>query len=189
MCGRRDLNPYASEGATPSRWCVCQFRHFRIVGTTKIADFSNLAKPYPLTFQWLQWFPSLFTALVMHCIDRIFANLLNPFKQTPHGIEEYIVKKSKSNTRASIPLSIEELIRDLTLAIESRQASLLGRREVLSGKAKFGILVMERNFHNWHGLMHSKKVISDPVIIVTKHSCLPLACHPLRNFCSVICNS
>jgi hypothetical protein len=31
--------------------------------------------------------------LVMHCIDRIFANLLNPFKQTPHGIEEYIVKK------------------------------------------------------------------------------------------------
>ncbi|MFN4768346.1 MAG: thiamine pyrophosphate-dependent enzyme [Ignavibacteria bacterium] len=48
-------------------------------------------------------------------------------------------KKTKSNTRASIPLSKEELIRDLTLAIESRQASLLGRREVLSGKAKFGI--------------------------------------------------
>ena len=39
----------------------------------------------------------------------------------------------------SIPLSKAELIRDLTLAIESRQASLLGRREVLSGKAKFGI--------------------------------------------------
>lgn len=93
MCGRRDLNPYASEGATPSRWCVCQFRHFRIVGTTKIADFTNLAKPFPLAFRCLQWFPTLFTALVMHCIDRIFANLLNPFKQTPHGIEEYIVKK------------------------------------------------------------------------------------------------
>ena len=39
----------------------------------------------------------------------------------------------------SITLSKAELIRDLTLAIESRQASLLGRREVLSGKAKFGI--------------------------------------------------
>ncbi|MBM4174006.1 MAG: transketolase [Ignavibacteria bacterium] len=48
-------------------------------------------------------------------------------------------KKSKSNTSTSIPMSKEELIRDLTLAIESRQASLLGRREVLSGKAKFGI--------------------------------------------------
>lgn len=48
-------------------------------------------------------------------------------------------KKSNSRTTTSIPLSKEELIRDLTLAIESRQASLLGRREVLSGKAKFGI--------------------------------------------------
>lgn len=48
-------------------------------------------------------------------------------------------KKSNSRTTTSFPLSKEELIRDLTLAIESRQASLLGRREVLSGKAKFGI--------------------------------------------------
>lgn len=125
----------------------------------------------------------------MHCIDRIFANLLNPFKQTPHGIEEYIVKKSKSNTRASIPLSIEELIRDLTLAIESRQASLLGRREVLSGKAKFGIFGDGKELPQLAWAHAFKKVISDPVIIVTKHSCLPLACHPLRNFCSVICNS
>ncbi|MFN2190131.1 MAG: hypothetical protein ACK2T3_15300, partial [Candidatus Promineifilaceae bacterium] len=33
----------------------------------------------------------------------------------------------------------EELIADYVLAYESRQASLIGRREVLSGKAKFGI--------------------------------------------------
>ncbi|MFM8280151.1 MAG: thiamine pyrophosphate-dependent enzyme [Bacteroidota bacterium] len=48
-------------------------------------------------------------------------------------------KKAKPIIKNSIPLSKAELIRDLTLAIESRQASLLGRREVLSGKAKFGI--------------------------------------------------
>lgn len=33
----------------------------------------------------------------------------------------------------------EEVIRDYRIAYQSRQASLLGRREVLSGKAKFGI--------------------------------------------------
>lgn len=38
-----------------------------------------------------------------------------------------------------ISLSKEEILRDYRIACESRQASLLGRREVLSGKAKFGI--------------------------------------------------
>lgn len=33
----------------------------------------------------------------------------------------------------------EEILRDYSLAYQSRQASLLGRREVLTGKAKFGI--------------------------------------------------
>ncbi|MCB8928714.1 MAG: transketolase [Ardenticatenaceae bacterium] len=36
-------------------------------------------------------------------------------------------------------LSTAEILRDYTLANESRNASLIGRREVLSGKAKFGI--------------------------------------------------
>jgi 2-oxoisovalerate dehydrogenase E1 component len=35
--------------------------------------------------------------------------------------------------------SVEEIIRDYRLAYRSRQASYIGRREVLSGKAKFGI--------------------------------------------------
>jgi len=48
-------------------------------------------------------------------------------------------KRSKTKSTVQLPLSKEDLIQDLTLAIESRQASLLGRREVLSGKAKFGI--------------------------------------------------
>ncbi|MGZ9220607.1 MAG: alpha-ketoacid dehydrogenase subunit alpha/beta [Anaerolineales bacterium] len=37
------------------------------------------------------------------------------------------------------PLDKEEIIKDYRLAYQSRQASLIGRREVLSGKAKFGI--------------------------------------------------
>jgi TPP-dependent pyruvate/acetoin dehydrogenase alpha subunit len=35
--------------------------------------------------------------------------------------------------------STQEILRDFRIAVESRQASLLGRREVLTGKAKFGI--------------------------------------------------
>lgn len=38
-----------------------------------------------------------------------------------------------------LPLPAEEIIQDYRLAYRSRQASLIGRREVLTGKAKFGI--------------------------------------------------
>ncbi len=38
-----------------------------------------------------------------------------------------------------LPLSKEEILQDYRLAYQSRQASLMGRREVMSGKAKFGI--------------------------------------------------
>jgi len=56
-----------------------------------------------------------------------------------------------------IPLSKAEILKDYRLANESRQASLMGRREVLTGKAKFGIfgdgkeipqLAMARVFQN-----------------------------------------
>lgn len=39
----------------------------------------------------------------------------------------------------SLEIERDELLRDFRLASQSRQASLIGRREVLSGKAKFGI--------------------------------------------------
>ena len=42
-------------------------------------------------------------------------------------------------TVVALPLKKDEIIRDYRLAYQSRQASLIGRREVLSGKAKFGI--------------------------------------------------
>lgn len=55
-----------------------------------------------------------------------------------------------------LPLDKEEIIKDYRLAYQSRQVSLIGRREVLSGKAKFGIfgdgkeiaqLAIARAFH------------------------------------------
>src|SRR5574341_2391255 len=39
----------------------------------------------------------------------------------------------------ALPLEKEEVIKDYRLAHQSRQASLIGRKEVLTGKAKFGI--------------------------------------------------
>lgn len=46
-----------------------------------------------------------------------------------------MVKSAKSHTE----FKKEEVVADYRLAYRSRQASLIGRREVLSGKAKFGI--------------------------------------------------
>ena len=46
---------------------------------------------------------------------------------------------NKKKGSITLPLDKEEIIKDYRLAYQSRQASLIGRREVLSGKAKFGI--------------------------------------------------
>jgi 2-oxoisovalerate dehydrogenase E1 component len=57
---------------------------------------------------------------------------------------------------SNLPLPPEEIIKDYRLAYRSRQVSIIGRREVLSGKAKFGIfgdgkevaqLAIARAFH------------------------------------------
>ena len=53
----------------------------------------------------------------------------------PHEPTETEIKLSQSQ----VYLSAAEIMRDYSLAVQSRQASLIGRREVLSGKAKFGI--------------------------------------------------
>ena len=41
--------------------------------------------------------------------------------------------------KATFPLSKEQILNDYRIAFQSRQASLIGRKEVLTGKAKFGI--------------------------------------------------
>lgn len=45
----------------------------------------------------------------------------------------------KKKGSMALPLEKEEILQDYRLAYQSRQASIIGRREVLSGKAKFGI--------------------------------------------------
>lgn len=45
----------------------------------------------------------------------------------------------KTKGTLALPFTKEEIVRDYRLAYQSRQVSLIGRREVLSGKAKFGI--------------------------------------------------
>lgn len=49
-----------------------------------------------------------------------------------------MVAKSK-NSKTNVQFDTKEVLADYRLAYRSRQASLIGRREVLSGKAKFGI--------------------------------------------------
>lgn len=70
--------------------------------------------------------------------------------------QKFMTVKTK-NLLKNINLSKEEILNDFRIANESRQASLLGRREVLTGKAKFGIfgdgkevpqLAMARVFEN-----------------------------------------
>ncbi len=45
----------------------------------------------------------------------------------------------KQKLTEQVYISTAEILRDYSLAVQSRQASLIGRREVMSGKAKFGI--------------------------------------------------
>ena len=48
-------------------------------------------------------------------------------------------KKESDSSAKGAAWDREEVIRDYTIARQSREASLLGRKEVLTGKAKFGI--------------------------------------------------
>lgn len=50
-----------------------------------------------------------------------------------------MTKSKTQQMNVGIKLNKEEVLNDYRIANESRQASLLGRREVLTGKAKFGI--------------------------------------------------
>lgn len=47
--------------------------------------------------------------------------------------------ETETQLSQQVYISTAEVLRDYSLAAQSRQASLIGRREVLSGKAKFGI--------------------------------------------------
>ena len=51
------------------------------------------------------------------------------------------------------------VLNDYRIACESRETSLMGRREVLSGKGSFGFLETEKSWHKSLWLVASKKVI------------------------------
>lgn len=48
-------------------------------------------------------------------------------------------RKQKEPAQTELAISAAEVLRDYNLAVQSRHASLIGRREVLNGRAKFGI--------------------------------------------------
>ncbi len=54
-------------------------------------------------------------------------------------LETQAKKTERQEPEQQLAISAAEVLRDYSLAVQSRQASLVGRREVLSGKAKFGI--------------------------------------------------
>lgn len=78
----------------------------------------------------------------------------------------------KPNPSTSNDISFDDfksqILQDYETAVTSRECSVMGRREVLSGKAKFGILEMERNFHSWPWQGHFKMVILGAGITVTR---------------------
>ena len=44
-----------------------------------------------------------------------------------------------STNKSCILMKKEDILQDYRISVESRECSLMGRREVLTGKAKFGI--------------------------------------------------
>ena len=76
---------------------------------------------------------------------------------------------TKSNTKSlSFNDFKNEVLNDYKVARISRECSLLGRREVLTGKASLVFLVMEKKFLNWQWLKPLKMVIFAQVIIEIK---------------------
>lgn len=76
---------------------------------------------------------------------------------------------TKSNTKnLSFNDFKNEVLNDYKVARISRECSLLGRREVLTGKAKFGIFGDGKKFLNWQWLKPLKMVIFAQVIIEIK---------------------
>ena len=69
---------------------------------------------------------------------KLINNNLNAVPLAIKNNQKINMSKNKKTT-FNIMLSKKEILEDYRIAHESRQASLLGRREVLTGKAKFGI--------------------------------------------------
>lgn len=65
----------------------------------------------------------------------------------------------------------KEVLKDYQICCESRETSLLGRKEVLTGKAKFGIFGDGKEVAQVAMAKFLRRVILDLDIIVTKLLC------------------
>jgi hypothetical protein len=88
------------------------------------------------------------------------------------------------NEKLSFDRFREEVLSDYKIACISRETSLVARKEVLTGKAKFGILEMAKSWPRWPWQNFFKQGISAVATIATRHSCLPLVLLPSNNFSS-----
>jgi hypothetical protein len=77
-------------------------------------------------------------------------------------------------TKSADDAFIQEVLTDFWICCVSREASLLGRKEVLGGKAKFGILGDGKEVPQVALARFFKKETGDPDIIVIKPGCLLL---------------
>lgn len=62
--------------------------------------------------------------------------LATPQRRSRNGLA---VSTTQDEGRAALEIQREDILRDYRLAVESREVSLIGRKEVFAGKAKFGI--------------------------------------------------
>jgi ribose 5-phosphate isomerase RpiB len=76
--------------------------------------------------------------------------------QTGHDLNTEIIEMKQIKNQSEQYFNKESILADFRMANLSRSLSIIGRREVLTGKAKFGI------FGDGMG-------IGDRVIIATKH--------------------
>ena len=86
------------------------------------------------------------------------------------------------NEKLSFDRFREEVLNDYKIACISREVSLVARKEVLTGKAKFGFSAMAKKWPRWPWQSFFKRVIFAVAIIAIKHSCLPSAWLQWSNF-------
>jgi hypothetical protein len=90
-------------------------------------------------------------------------------------------RKQKTQTGKQLVMSAADVLRDYNLAVQSRQASVIGRREVMNGRAKFGIFGDGKEIAQIAMAKSFPRVISGPAITAIRRSCSPSARRPSSN--------
>ena len=99
-----------------------------------------------------------------------------PIMDTNHFTDETLLES------LSFDKFKEEVLKDYRIVCESREASLLGRKEVLTGKAKFGIFGDGKEVAQVAMAKFFMPGDFGPVITAIRLLCLPAAFRQLNNF-------